>query len=60
MIERDVVKRYVPGPGTLRIYVVTDGEDVQSPYPYKGMDGMNPLMQALLERGYKVGRTSRQ
>ena len=51
MIERDVVKRYVPGSGTLRIYVVTDGEDVQSPYPYTGMDGMNPLMQALLKRG---------
>jgi len=54
MIERDVIKRYEPGPGTLRIYVVTDGEDMQSPYPYMGMNGMNPLMEGLLARGYKV------
>jgi hypothetical protein len=56
MIERDVVKRYKPGRGKLRIYVVTDGEDMQSPYPYMGMNGMNPLMEGLLARGYEVKR----
>ena len=33
---------------------VTDGEDMQSPAPYCGMDGMNPLMASLLRAGFRV------
>lgn len=31
MIYKDITARYQPGPGTLRVYVITDGEDMLSP-----------------------------
>lgn len=34
--------------------MITDGEDMQSPYPYHGSQGMNPLMEHLLSKQYKI------
>ena len=54
MIEEDVVGRYTPSGGKLRIVVVTDGEDTRSPGEYQGMSGMDPMMRYLQERGYDI------
>mmetsp|Transcript_23750 Transcript_23750/g.27934 ORF Transcript_23750/g.27934 Transcript_23750/m.27934 type:complete len:380 (+) Transcript_23750:2-1141(+) len=54
MIDRDIVKRYKPSKGTLRVYVITDGGDIESPYPYYGPKGMNPLMENLLKSNYRI------
>merc|ERR1712151_589347 len=45
---------YSPGPGRLRVFVITDGEDTHSSPPYKGMQGMNPMMHDLRKAGYNV------
>jgi len=54
MVYKDITARYRPGAGTLRVYVITDGEDVLSPLPYTGMEGMNPLMKNLLAANYRI------
>ena len=54
MIEDDITRRYRPGPGVLRVYVITDGYDVESPPPYDGPKGMDPLMKSLLGSGYNI------
>ena len=54
MVFNDVQLRYEPGPGTLRVVVITDGEDMLSPGDFIGMRGMDPLMSGLLARGYKI------
>jgi hypothetical protein len=56
MIEDDVVSRYLPskGDGKLRIVIVTDGCDTDSPPPYRGIRGMDPLMNSLLRKGYDI------
>jgi hypothetical protein len=46
--------RYTPGRGTLRLVVVTDGDDCLSPGEYRGARGMNPLMRELKERGFSI------
>ena len=38
----------------LRVYVFTDGEDTDSPPPFRGMGGMNALQQSLLAKGFRV------
>jgi hypothetical protein len=38
----------------LRVYVFTDGEDTDSPPPFRGMGGMNALQQSLLSKGFRV------
>ena len=47
-------RRYTPGRGTLRLVVVTDGDDCLSPGEYRGARGMNPLMRELKERGFNI------
>jgi len=54
MIEQDIMTNYRPGPGVLRVFVVTDGEDIESPYGYNGSEGMDPMQKALLETGYDI------
>ena len=54
MIEEDVLARYRPGTGTLRLVVVTDGQDTLSPAAYKGIGGMNPMQRTLLRAGYDI------
>jgi hypothetical protein len=55
MIYEDIQRRYRPGgPGTLRVVVVTDGEDTQSPGRFNGMTGMDPLMEQLLALNFKI------
>lgn len=54
MVYKDITGRYRPGQGTLRVYVITDGEDMLSPVPYTGMNGMNPLMKNLLAAGFRI------
>lgn len=54
MIEEDVVERYTPGSGKLRLVVVTDGHDNLSPGEYNGIDGMNPMMAALQGKGFDI------
>jgi hypothetical protein len=54
MIQTDVLTRYRPGTGKLRLVVVTDGEDNMSPPGYQGMEGMHPLMRTLQEAGYDI------
>ena len=54
MIEDDVLGRYIPGTGKLRIVVITDGYDTESPGSYRGMSGMNPMMRTLLGHGFDV------
>jgi hypothetical protein len=54
MIEEDVVRMYLPGPGHLRVYIITDGEDNMSPSGYSGMSGMDPMMKTLLSAGYDI------
>jgi hypothetical protein len=46
--------RYTPGRGTLRLVVVTDGDDCLSPGEYRGARGMNPLMRELKDRGFNI------
>ena len=46
-IKEDVCARYTPGPGKLRLVVITDGVDTHSPPPYRGMGGMDPMMEHL-------------
>ena len=43
-----------PGTGKLRLIVLTDGHDTQSPAEYNGRDGMNPMMRTLHDHGYDV------
>lgn len=54
MIEQDVLERYRPGGGKLRLVVVTDGEDVLSPPGYNGVRGMDPMQRTLLKAGYDI------
>lgn len=58
MIEDDVVQRYRPSPGPtqgkLRLIVITDGFDTDSPGEYRGIKGMDPMMRTLLAKGYNV------
>lgn len=54
MIQEDVMKRYRPGTGKLRLVVVTDGDDNMSPAGYQGMNGMNPMMRTLQDAGYDI------
>eukprot|EP00808_Paulinella_micropora_P018260 g27749.t1 len=54
MIEQDVLERYKPGGGVLRLVVITDGEDIESPPPYNGMRGMDALMKSLKAKGFDV------
>ena len=54
MIEQDVLSRYRPGRGTLRLIVITDGQDVQSPVAYRGIRGMDPMQKTLLDSGYDI------
>lgn len=54
MIEEDVMERYRPGTGKLRLVVVTDGEDNLSPWNYQGMAGMDPMMRKLQQSGYDI------
>jgi len=54
MIEQDVLQRYRPGSGKLRLIVVTDGHDTMSPEHYSGLRGMDPLMSSLHDFGYDV------
>jgi hypothetical protein len=54
MIQEDVMKRYRPGRGKLRLVVVTDGEDNMSPSEYQGMRGMDPMMRTLNKAGYDI------
>lgn len=58
MIQDDVLHRYRPsrGPqqGKLRLIVITDGFDTQSPGEYRGIRGMDPMMRTLLAKNYNV------
>ena len=45
---------YKAGPGVLRVFVITDGEDTQSPYGYNGAAGMDPMQKQLLEAGFDI------
>jgi hypothetical protein len=54
MIEDDVLRRYRPAGGRLRVIVITDGFDTRSPGEYKGMSGMNPMMRTLLREGFDI------
>jgi len=54
MIETDVLARSRPGRGKLRLIVVTDGHDTQSPAEYNGRRGMHPMMRTLHAEGYDV------
>jgi curved DNA-binding protein CbpA len=37
-----------------RVYVITDGQDTASPKPFKGMQGMDPMMQRLRSAGFEI------
>eukprot|EP00435_Cladocopium_sp_Y103_P071498 s50_g37.t1 len=54
MILEDIREKYRPGKGKLRAIVITDGLDTHSPAPYQGIEGMNPMMQQLLEDGFDI------
>jgi len=54
MIQTDVMERYLPGKGKLRLVVVTDGDDNMSPSGYQGMKGMDPMMRTLQKSGYDI------
>lgn len=61
MIQDDVMQRYRPSPspggaqqGKLRLIVITDGFDTQSPGEYRGIRGMDPMMRTLLAKNYNV------
>ena len=54
MILEDIREKYLPGHGKLRAIVITDGLDTHSPSPYQGIQGMNPMMQRLLEDGFDI------
>lgn len=55
MIEDDVLSRYRPNPGgKLRIIVLTDGFDTESPGEYHGIRGMDPMMKTLLHKSYDI------
>jgi len=54
MIEDDVMSRYRPGSGKLRLVVVTDGQDTLSPAEYNGVRGMDPMMRVLLREGFDI------
>jgi hypothetical protein len=54
MIMEDVVAVYKPGPGKLRLVVVTDGIDVHSPPPLDGIGGMDPMMKRLHGAGFDI------
>ena len=54
MILEDIREKYLPGNGKLRAIVITDGLDTHSPSPYQGIQGMNPMMQQLLEDGFDI------
>jgi hypothetical protein len=61
MIEQDILQRYRQSPadalttkGKLRVCIITDGYDTDSPGEYCGMRGMNPMMKTLLASGYDI------
>lgn len=54
MILNDMLLNYVPGSGLLRVFVITDGGDTDSPSPYRGMQGMDPMMRELKSKGYDI------
>lgn len=54
MIQQDVLSRYVPGGGKLRLIVLTDGLDVRSPPEYQGIAGMHPMQRTLQREGYDI------
>lgn len=54
MIEQDVLQKYKPAGGRLRLFIVTDGEDTDSPEGYQGARGMDPMMKTLRTKGYDV------
>ena len=45
MIQQDVLGRYRPAGGKLRLIVITDGHDTLSPAQYAGLRGMGTLVQ---------------
>lgn len=54
MILNDIQQKYRPGSGKLRIVIITDGYDCQSPGEYNGINGMNPMMRDLLGAGFDI------
>ena len=55
MIEDDIMGRYKPAQnGKLRVVVITDGYDTDSPGPYNGIRGMDPMMKQLLAKRYDI------
>lgn len=54
MIEDDIFEQYVPGSGRLRIFIITDGMDELSPRAYRGLGGMDPMMNSLRFAGFDV------
>ena len=59
MIEDDIIHRYKPNKtvqnnGKLRLIVITDGFDTDSPGKYHGIKGMDPMMNTLLNKGYDI------
>eukprot|EP00929_Paragymnodinium_shiwhaense_P105781 TRINITY_DN70842_c0_g1_i1.p1 TRINITY_DN70842_c0_g1~~TRINITY_DN70842_c0_g1_i1.p1 ORF type:complete len:441 (+),score=82.32 TRINITY_DN70842_c0_g1_i1:78-1400(+) len=54
MILKDIQDTYKPGPGLLRVFVITDGADVLSPPPFQGMEGMDPMMKQLIAAGFNI------
>jgi hypothetical protein len=54
MIQDDIKNRYRPVGGKLRVVVITDGYDIISPPPYKGVRGFDPLMRTLLREGFDI------
>lgn len=54
MIEQDIMERYCPGGGRIRIFIITDGEDNCSPAGYSGAKSMDPMMKTLRCAGFDV------
>jgi hypothetical protein len=58
MLEQDILKRYRPSQnpkqGKIRIIILTDGYDTQSPGSYRGVNGMNPMMEKLISCGFNI------
>ena len=53
MIETDIMQTYDPG-ATIRVHLITDGEDTHSPGMFRGIQGMDALKTSLREKGYRI------